>query len=234
MRKFVVAFAFLTLSLSVYSQKVVKLDSVSYEKAKYLKEDLTRFLSKNTRYPITKLSTSDRFKDNCEGDVMYSFVINKNGQLVDLLLENSTDNILSDRAYEALNKMNNNWSPTKINRIAVDKKYKILFRFRSYLDSKPLEYKKQIAGFVKKQNYGKAIKLYDEQIYYNPCDFELFTKRSKLKELAGDKVGAIQDFNTANELNEEFMSVVNVIVVGVTVDKRESRGGVGLPLWVQR
>ena len=235
MRKFVVVFAFvfLTLHLSVYSQKVVKINSVDYEKARYLKEDLKKFLSGKTRYPIIKMATNVNFKDNIEGEVIYSFLINKNGNLADLILESTNANILSDRALEALMKMDNSWSPTKINHIAVDKKYKIIFRFRSYLDTEPLEYKKLIAGFVKKQKYDKAIKLYDEQINNNPFDFELFTERSKLKELVGDKTGAILDYNAANDLNNEFMSVVNVIVVGVTMHQRQLGGGEG-PLWVQR
>ena len=61
------------LHLSGFSQTVVKTDSAAYAKAKYLKEDLTGFLLKNTRYPRGSMG------ENSQGDVIYSFVINKDG-----------------------------------------------------------------------------------------------------------------------------------------------------------
>jgi tetratricopeptide (TPR) repeat protein len=112
--------------------------------------------------------------------------------------------------------MENKWSPAKINDVAIDKKYTVIFRYRSYLNTEPTEYKSGIASYVKKQKYDKAIKLYDEQISENQYDFELFTERAKLKELVGDKAGAIQDNKIADKLNVEIMSVVNLIMVGVT------------------
>jgi tetratricopeptide (TPR) repeat protein len=217
MRKILMLFVigFLTLNLSGFSQTVVKIDSVAYEKAKYLKEDLARFLAKNTRYPISKKFYWDD-KYNQEGDVIFSFVINKNSELENLTLESSTENILAECAIEALKKLDKKWSPTKINHISIDKKYKIIFRFRSFLDSKPPVYEKEIASLVKRHQYDKAIKLYDEQIYFNPCDFELFAERSKLKGKSGDKIGTIEDYKWADKLNDEYMSVVNVFVVGTT------------------
>ena len=212
MRKNFVFFVigFLTLTLSGFSQTVLKTDAVPYEKAKYLKEDLNKFLLKNTRYPMGRMG------NNSEGDVIYSFVINKNGQLENMLLEGSPDNVLSVSTYEALQKMDNNWSPARLNNNAIDKKYTVIFRYRSYLNTKPTEYKSRIESFVKKQKYDKAIKLYDEQIGENGYDFELFAERSKLKELAGDKAGALQDNIIANKINADIMTVVNVISIGVT------------------
>lgn len=198
------------LHLSGFSQTVVKTDSAAYAKAKYLKEDLTGFLLKNTRYPRGSMG------ENSQGDVIYSFVINKDGQLENLLLESSPDNILSVSTYEVLQKMENKWSPTKLNNVAIDRKYTVVFRYRSYLNSKPTEYKSGIASFVKKQKYDKAIKLYDEQISENQYDCELFAERAKLKELIGDKAGAIQDNKIADKLNVEIMSVVNLILVRST------------------
>jgi hypothetical protein len=215
MRKFLMLFVigFLTLNLSGFSQTKVKIDSVAYEKAKYLKGDLARFLSKNAKYPIYIHGNS---YDGSQGDVIYSFVINKTGKLENLQLESSTKNLLTECAFGALTKMDTLWSPTRINHIAVDKNYQVIFRFRLYFDIKPPAYKKQIAGLVKRHQYDKAIKLFDEQIYYNPYDFELFAERSKLKEKSGDKIGAIEDYKWADKLNDEYMTVVNVIAVGIT------------------
>jgi TonB family protein len=217
MRRFVVIFSFVfsTLHLCGFSQTVVKIDSVVYEKAKYLKGDLARFLCQNAKYPIYKSVNS---YDNSQGDVIYSFVINKNGKLENLQLESSTQYTLDESAKEALKKLDEKWSPTKINHIPVDKKYKIIFRFRSYLDAQPPEYKEKIESLVKRHKYDKAIKLYDEQIFYNSCDFELFAERSKLKEKSGDKIGAIEDYKWSDRLSDEYMTVVNVIAVGITND----------------
>ena len=60
--------------------------------------------------------------------------------------------------------------------------------------------------------------MYDEQIFYNSCDFELFAERSKLKEKSGDKIGAIEDYKWSDRLSDEYMTVVNVIAVGITND----------------
>jgi TonB family protein len=223
MRKFLVifSFVFLTLHLSGFSQIVVKIDSVTYEKAKYLKGDLARFLSQNAKYPIYKQVNS---YDNSQGDVIYSFVINKTGKLENLQLESSTEYTLEESAKEVLKKLDEKWIPTKINHIPIDKKYKIIFRFRLYLDAQPPEYKEEIESLVKRHKYDKAIKLYDKQIYYNTFDFELFAERSKLKEKSGDKIGAIEDYKWADKLNDEYMTVVNVIAVGITNDFVRSQG----------
>ena len=73
--------------------------------------------------------------------------------------------------------------------------------------------------------------MYDEQIYFNPCDFELFAERSKLKEKSGDKIGAIEDYKWADNLNDEYMSVINVFVVGTTLTSRVSESAIN---WVNR
>lgn len=229
MRKFVVGFivVFITLHFSGFSQAVIHIDSMSYEKAKYLKKDLTSFLLKNTRYPNDRSYEkypNDRSYENIEGDVIYSFVITKEGKLENLVLESSPDNLLTISSYDAMKKMENRWSPTKLNNVAIDKKYTIIFRYLTYLDHIPVLYKKEITRLINNQAYDKAIRLYDDQIYYNPYDAELYTQRSELKMHSGDKYGEIEDFKMANKLNDEIMSVVNVVVaINNRIPKIDSR-----------
>lgn len=207
------------LTLTGFSQTVVKTDSTTYEKARYLKEDLGKFLSKNVRYPKGNSGNIP------EGEVIYSFVINKNGKLENLQLEDSQDSLLSKSAYAAMIKLDNSWSPAKVNQVDIDKDYTIVFRYRLYANDKTTEYKMEIAKLVKKQKYDLAIKLYDVAISENQYDFKLLAERSKLKDLVGDKEGAIRDLNMADKLNADIMLVVNVVTYG----NSRTASGVGFP-----
>lgn len=207
------------MNLSVFCQTILKADTTSNKKAKYLKEDLTKFLIKNTRYP------KDKTGNFSEGDVVYSFIVNKNGQLENLQLEDSPDNLFSESTHEALIKLDQSWSPAKINHVLTDKSYTIVFRYRVYSNDKNAEYKSQIAGFVKRQKFDQAIKLLDIQISENPYDFKLLRERAKLKDLVGDKEGAIEDYNLYDKLNADIMLVVNVVSYGASRTAR----GIGFP-----
>ena len=66
---------FITINAVFYGQITQKPDSIQvFEKAKYLKEDLTAFLDKNVNYP------GEAMMKNIEGDVVLSLIINKNGK----------------------------------------------------------------------------------------------------------------------------------------------------------
>jgi hypothetical protein len=55
----------------------------------------------------------------------------------------------------------------------------------------------------------------------NKYDFELFESRSKVKEILGDTEGAKNDQLISLKLNDEIMSVIDVIGIGVTrVERR--------------
>ena len=213
-----VIIGFLALNLSVNSQTIQKIDSNAFVgKAKYLKEDLTKFLKKITVYP------REGFTNNIEGDVVFSVVIKKDGTSDDFTLVNSDKSVLMGSTLSALRTLDNKWSPAIENGEPVDKKYLIVFRYRIYQNTDPVNYKRDALEFIKKEKYDKAIKTYDKGIKENKYDFDLFEKRSLAKNKVGDEQGVKQDHDTAIKLYGEILTVVDVVMKSVTT--RQVIGG---------
>jgi TonB family protein len=204
---FVVLFS--ALNTIINCQITQKTDTVAFEKARYLKENLTRYLSKTVRYPEALLTK------NIQGDVVLSLKITRNGRLDSLVILESKDFSLSTSAIVAINSLEEEWSPARINGSQVDRKYLIIFRYRIYIDIQPADYKTKAVEYFKEQKYEKALKLFNRAIKDNQYDFELFEYRSKIKKNLGDSEGSKQDQITSNNLKDEVMSIVNVYARGV-------------------
>lgn len=201
----------LTISMISKSQIIQKSDSIiRNKKAVYLKEDLTKFLSINTKYP------KEEMMDHIQGDVVFSFIINKNGKLGSLALESIPNISLLNSAKIAINSLDGEWNSAMINNAPADRKYLIVFRFRTYLDSRPNDHKGQARKLFEKQKYERTLKLYNEGIKNNRYDFELFEFRSKVKEMLGDIEGAKSDQSISLKLKDEIMSIIDVNAIGVT------------------
>jgi TonB family protein len=211
-----IVLSLLTICLNSNSQTIQIPDSIIIrEKAKYMKEDLTKFLYNNIKYP------KEGLMKNIQGDVVISFIINRNGKLDSLKIENSSDFSLSTSSIAAINLLDDEWIPAKVNNTPTDKKYLIVFRFRIYFNSQPYDYKVQSGKFFEKHKYEKSLKLYNKGIMDNKYDFELFESRSKVKEILGDTEGAKNDQLISLKLNDEIMSIIDVIGIGVTrVERR--------------
>ncbi len=131
-----VTLALLTIFTYSNCQIVQKPDSIiKYDKAKYLKQDLNKFLSTHTEYPFTEMTSM------INGDVVYSFIINRNGRLESLALKDYTNASFLNSSRNAINSLDGEWSPAKLNDTPVDKKYVIVFRFRTYEERKPYDCK---------------------------------------------------------------------------------------------
>lgn len=213
--------SFLVITLLTFysvaqSQPIQKTDSVpTIEKARYLKEDLEKGLMKKTMYP------SDALRSGIQGDVVFSFMITKEGKLENILMVNSMNVGLSPSAYNALSQLDQNWNPAKENGKPIDKKYTIVFRYRLYTNSKPADPKDEAAGYVKRKKYDKALKSYNEAIDDNPYDYQLFESRSQVKEILGDLEGSKQDHKTSTILSSDIMLVSNIVAIGVIRQARE-------------
>jgi TonB family protein len=196
---------FLTITQVVNSQTTEKYDSIkTIEKAKYLKEDLNRLLSIGIKYPVEALNKK------IQGDVVLSYLITKNGRLEGLTILNSPGLILSKSAIDAINSLEDYWEPAKISGSSIDKKYLSIFRFRTYLNIPPPDYKSKALIYYKKQKYTKALKLFDKAIIDNKYDFELFESRSHIKDILGDIEGSGQDYFSCNKLKNEVISIVTI------------------------
>ncbi len=185
------------------------------ENAQYLKEDLTKLLQKNIKYPIEAL------KNKIQGDVILSINIDKNGNMNSLNIISSPSEILSSSSLASFNHVENEWSPCKVNGNPVSKNYLIVFRYKFYLNTQPPEYKKRAEKFVKKQKYEKALKYYNNAITENQFNYELFESRSKLNKILGDTEGAKNDSQQSDRLKNKIISLVDIAAIGQTrVEKR--------------
>jgi tetratricopeptide (TPR) repeat protein len=196
---------FITINTIVNGQLTHRPDSIqAFEKAKYLKEDLTVFLDKNVSYP------NEAVVNNIEGDVVLSLIINKTGKSDSLIILTSPHLSLSTSSIIAFNRADEAWSPSKINGQPIDKKYKIIFRYRMPNSSFMPDYKNKVAEFCKKKKYDKALDVLEKAIGDNPYDFELFESRAGIKGIIGDSEGSGLDLKTSDNLKNEIMAVVNV------------------------
>jgi len=207
---------FLCLNVILKSQTLHDNDmKLNIENAEYVKEDLTKLLQSNMTYPLEAL------KNEIQGDVILSFLIDKTGNLDSLNILISPNDILSASSIVSFNHLENEWSPCKVNGDPIDKKYFIVFRYRLYMNTQPPEYIKRAEKFVEKQKYEKALKFYDKAIAENLYDSRLFELRSKVKEILGDKDGAEKDFQESKRLQNEIISLVDIEAIGISrVEKR--------------
>lgn len=201
----------LILCQAAISQEVQKADSAAnLAKAKFLKEEIVRFLSDKVKYDIEAL------KLNIQGDVIISFIIRKNGRLENPAVESSPDFSLSAGAMNAMKTIGEGWSPATINNVPADKKYLMVFRYRIFINTEPRDYKGQIIRLTGRGKYDKALTVCREAIEDNVYDFDLTDLRSEIKEKLGDTEGAKKDRDSVLKLKEDMIAVINVYSIGIT------------------
>jgi len=210
----------LTFYSVAYSQPIQKSDSVpAFEKARYLKEDLDKGLSRNAKYPLEAL------KSETQGDVIYSFIITKEGKMENILMVSPLKVGISPSVFNAINQLDKNWSPTKENGKPIDRKYTIVYRYRFYYNVKPADLKNEAEGYVKRKKFDKALKSYNEAIDDNPYDYKLVEARAQVKELLGDIEGSKQDHKLSTMLFTDVMAVETIISVR-TIGTAKTSGNV--------
>ena len=204
-KRILVVLALLAIFMYSNSQIVQKPDStIIYEKAKYLKQDLNKFLSTHTEYPYTEMTSM------INGDVVFSFIITRNGKLESLALRDYPNASFLNSSKNAINSLDGEWSPAKLNDVPVDKKYLIVFRFRTYAERKPFDCKAQGRNLFEKQKYERALKTLNSGIEDNKYDYELYELRSEVKEMLGDNEGAKNDQLNSLRLKYEIMSIIDI------------------------
>jgi hypothetical protein len=180
------------------------------KKAEYLNEDISKYLQKNIKYPISSL------QNNIQGDVLLSFVISKEGKLHSLKVVSSPDISLSTSSIVSLNDLSNEWSPCKIAGKPVDKEYLIVFRYRIYINTQPYDYNERVDKLIKKQKIEKALKHINSAIKENLYNFKFYDTRSSIKNMLGDTDGSMKDSEQSKRLQNEIITVVDVVAIGIT------------------
>lgn len=207
--------ALLCFSGILKGQSVQDPDSTSnIQNAEYLEGDLIKFLGSNTKYPL------EAAKNNIQGDVVFSFTVNKNGKLENLNALSFVHVLLYNSSLASLNLLENEWSPCKINGEPVDKEYLLIYRYRMYMNTQPPDYKKRADKLFEREKYEKALKFYDKAIEENQYDYTLLASRAKVKEILGDTGGAEEDALESERLHNEIISVVNITGIAKTVTRR--------------
>jgi|WetSurMetagenome_2_1015567.scaffolds.fasta_scaffold00002_231 hypothetical protein len=199
----------LILAVALYSvstsQNITNSDSIPHiEKPRIPNEDINEFLSRITKYPVQAL------KGNIQGNVLVSFSVELNGQLSGLKVESSPDNTLSVSSIDATKTLTKTLTPARQGNNPVVKQYYIAFIFRIETGSEPADYKTQARKTFEKGKYEKSLVLLNRAIDDNPYDSGLFVARAEVKEKLGDTPGAIEDKLYALNLEEDFLTKVNV------------------------
>jgi hypothetical protein len=206
-----VALAIMLTALNSNSQVPQKPDSaIKYEKAEYLNGDLVKYLTNRTKYP------QEEMINQVNGDVIFTFTITKDGKLEDLALKNYPNSELLNSSRIAMNSLYMEWKPAMLNDTAVERKYSIVFRFRVYANSRPVDCKPQVRKLFAKQKYDRALKIINSAIADNKYDHELYELSSKIKMSLGDKDGSMTDLSMADNLKDEMMGIIDVAVMYVT------------------
>jgi len=201
-------FAFSITGLLGSSQAIQKSESVLInEKAIYPKQDMAKFLIDASGYPLEAL------QNNMKGDVFISFIVTKDGKMDSLVVESSPGSMFTRSSMIACNALTERWIPAKINNVPADKKYLFIFRYKMDSDTQSPDYKSMADKKIKKQDYKKALQLYDKAILDNQYDYRLFESRSKVKSLLGDEEGAKNDQLASERLNNEIMAVIDIGVI---------------------
>lgn len=180
------------------------------DRANYLEDDLDRFLEKHTNYP------REAVEKELQGDVIISITISENGQLDSMAIVRSTNNIFTMNSIVSLNELSNKWSPCMVDGKPTKMEYLCVFRYRLYLNTSPPDYKLKAGKLIAKEKYNKAITVYDGAILDNPYDYNHYLTRSKLKEIYGDQEGAKYDYEKSQSLQNEVISLTDVVLVGRT------------------
>lgn len=201
---------FLTVCILSHGQVKNVADSTNaVQKPEFQNGNLDEFLAKICKYP------ADAIERNAQGDVVVSFTIDKNSRILNVKIESSPDNSLSSSSLDAIKPLDKVLMPALNGGAPVDKSYLIVFRYRIYLDSEPIDYNAQALKASEKQKYDKALNLYDKAIKDNIYNFRLFESRAVIKEKLGDFDGANEDKMTSIKLQEEILTIVVISLHGV-------------------
>ena len=90
----------------------------------------------------------------------------------------------------------------------VDRAYLLVFSYKIFYNSLPLDYHVMAKKFEDKGKPEKAVRTYTEAIKNYPFDPVYYTMRSKYKEESGDLEGAKTDKLMAEKMTMEVLAVI--------------------------
>lgn len=179
-----------------------------FELPHYPVGDFVKILYKNVSYP------DETLQKRISGDVITSFVITVKGKMDSISVIRSADFYLSNSALTALSYIADGWIPAKLNDNPVNKKFKIVFRYRLYYDSAPPEYRKLAKEWFEKKNYKKSLGFCNKAIKDDQYDYETYDLRSQVNEILGNTESSIKDRESSVRLRDDVLSVITLSLIG--------------------
>ncbi len=178
-------------------------------KAKYSDESAFKALPTKLIYPEAAVSTSE------EGDVVLSFTITSSGKLDNVNIDNTPSMNLSISTMSAFSSLGASWEPAMDAGQAVDKKYKMVFRYR--MASTIMDYKKSAEKAMEKDKADKALKIISKGISDNPFDKSLYAVRADIHTKLGMEEEAKNDQKLMDQIENEILAVYNISSSGGSV-----------------
>lgn len=175
-----------------------------FVKATYTKGNLLTILSQDLIYP------EDAAMNGTQGDVTFLLQISKEGKLVSSAPKDKVSDQLAKQAEEAIARLTADWKPSKVHGEAVDRWYLLVFSYKIFYNSLPIDYHAMAKKFEEKGKLEKSVRTYDDAIKMYPFEPVYYTMRAKYKEDLGDSAGAAKDKLMAEKLNMEVLAVVEI------------------------
>ena len=136
--------------------------------------------------------------------------IDQTGKLVSSMPKDRVSNGLAQQAEDAIKKLTADWKPSEVNGKAVERCYMLVFSYKIFYNSLPVDYHAMAKKFEEKGKLDKAIRTYDDAIKMYPYEPVYYTMRAKYKKDLGDTAEAEADKLKAEKLNMEVLGVVEI------------------------
>lgn len=175
-----------------------------FVKATYSKGNLINILGQDLTY------SKEAALNGTEGYVTFLLEIDENGKLVSVTPKERVSDLLADPARAAIDKLTADWNPTKVGGKAIPREYLLVFSYKIFYNSLPLDYHAMAKKYEDKGKVEKAIKTYDDAIKDYPYDPVYYTMRAKYKRQLEDEEGAVADELMAQKINMEVLAVVQI------------------------
>src|SRR5690606_30134454 len=143
------------ISFVSFSQTSFNPETASdFVKATYTNGDLISVLGQDLIYP------QDAAVNDTQGDVIYLITIDQAGKLASYVAKERVSDKLAKQAEEAIKRLTAEWKPTTINGNPVDREYLVVFSYKIFYNSLPLDYHAMAKKFEDKGKLDKAVRTY--------------------------------------------------------------------------
>jgi len=173
-------------------------------KATYAGGDLTTILGKDLIYPVTSSA------NGTVGNVLFILTIDENGNLVSVETKERISDELVSQSQEAINRLIGKWTPTKINGKTVSREYLLVFSYKIFYNSIPMDYFATATKYEEKGKLKKAIGTYDDAIEDNPYEPTYYKMRASLKKANHQEEGGIKDDFWAEKMRMEVVALIQI------------------------